>query len=44
MRAVRWLAVGTLAAVGSLLVGVAAYVAYVARLWSLAMRDENPLA
>lgn len=44
MRVVRWLALGTLAAVGSLLVGVAAYIAYVARLWSVAMREENPLA
>ena len=40
-KVVRWLAVITLVTVGMALAAVAAYILYVARLWTQAMQEEG---
>lgn len=41
MRLIRWLGVITLMTVGMALAAVAAYILYVARLWTQAMQEEG---
>lgn len=41
MKVVRWVAVAVLLAGGVALAAVTAYIAYVARLWMHAMREEG---